>query len=525
MNATSSDAGGGCGGEGSSLELSGGPLSVWEVEDVAVRGRPVEIGSGARARLAGAEAELRRALAGGAAIYGVNTGFGSLARERLKPEQLRAVQHNLIRSHAAGLGDAMEGSVVRGMLLLLAASLCRGCSGVRTEVVELIAGMLNAGVTPVVPESGSVGASGDLAPLAHCALVMLGEGEAEFGGRVMGGGEALGAAGLSAIELGPKEGLALVNGTHLMAARGALSVCGVRRLIDAALVASAMSVDGARATDRVFDERIHAARNQPGQRRVAARLAGMLRGSEIQSAHKENDPRVQDPYSFRCIPQVFGAALDLVGWSGEAVERELGAVTDNPLVFGEAEGVDGSRLEAAVLSGGNFHGMPVALALDALAMALAHVAGMAERRIFYLLAASDPENPINPHLSRNPGVQSCLMMTQYAAAACCNELIGLATPASVANLSTCAGMEDYNSFGPRSAAKAERALRLCERVVATELVVAAEAIEYQRPLRSGPAVERAHATVRGVVAAFEEDRPPGIEIERLTRLVRSGRFG
>jgi histidine ammonia-lyase len=349
---------------------------------------------------------------------------------------------------------------------------------------------------------------------------MLGEGEAVYRGALMGGGEALSAAGLRPVELGAKEGLALVNGTHLMASRGALVMCGVRRLMDAALVAAAMSVDGARATDRVFDDRIHASRNQVGQMRVARRVASLLSGSEIGRAHREGDPRVQDPYSFRCVAQVLGASWDALDHAGEVIERELGAVTDNPLVF---DG-DGER-GAEVLSGGNFHGMPVAMAMDHVAIALSHVAGMAERRVFYLLAASDPENPINPHLSRNPGVQSGLMMTQYAAAACCNELVGLSNPASVANLSTCAGMEDYNSFGPRSAAKAERALRLCERVVATELVVAAEAIEYQRPLRSSAAVEGAHATVRGVVAPFEADRPPGVEIERVAGLIRAGRFG
>lgn len=507
--------------DGAPLQISGMQLSIWEVEDVAHRHRPVELTPEALQRVESSRSSLQRALANGEAIYGVNTGFGSLARQRLAPEQLTAVQHNLIRSHAAGLGDPLDPTIVRAMLLLLAASLSRGHSGVRVELPGLIVGMLNAGITPVVPETGSVGASGDLAPLAHAALTMLGEGAVtDAHGNRRDAAGALTDAGLTPVALGPKEGLALVNGTHLMAARAALTLCAARRVVDAALIAAAMSVDAARATDRVFDDRIHTARNQPPQRRVATRLRDALAGSEIQHAHRENDPRVQDPYSFRCTPQVVGAAIDTIDRAAETVERELGAVTDNPLVFDPAS----DEHAPAVLSGGNFHGLPLALALDTVAIAMAHIAGIAERRVFYLLAASDPENPINPHLSRNPGVQSGLMMTQYAAAACCNELIGLANPASVANLSTCAGMEDYNSFGPRSAAKAHRAVRLTERVIATELVVAAEAIEYQRPLRSAPPVERAHATVRETVPPFETDRPPGPEIERVAMLIRAGRF-
>ena len=506
---------------GAAYGLTGWPPSVWEVEDVARRARPVRLEKQALENVERARAALGDCLRGGAAIYGVNTGFGSLSRQRLGDDQLTAVQHNLIRSHAAGMGDPLPEAVVRAMLFLLACSLSRGNSGVRAEVVELIVGMLNAGVTPIVPETGSVGASGDLAPLAHCALVMLGEGEASLEGVRMGGGEALRKAGLSAIALGPKEGLALVNGTHLMAGRGALSVCEARRLMDAALVAAAMSIDGARATDRTLDPRLHAARNQPGQRRVADRLRALLRNSAIVNVHKVDDPRVQDPYSFRCTPQVVGAAWDMIEHAVEVISNELGAVTDNPLVFAADEEYE----RADVISGGNFHGMPVALALDALSMSLAHVAGMSERRVYYLLAAADPENPTNPHLSRHPGVESGLMMMQYTAAACCNELIGLANPASVANIPTCAGMEDYNSFGPRSAAKAERAVELARRVVAIELVCAAEAIEYQRPLRSGTGVERAHRLIRELVAPFDADRPTGAEAEKVAALIQAGRFG
>lgn len=509
---------------GAAYSLTGWAPSVWEVEDVARRARPVRLASEAVAAIERAHAALGEALSGDAAIYGVNTGFGSLARNRLPADQLAAVQHNLIRSHSAGMGEPLPEAVVRAMLFLLACSLSRGHSGVRAEVVELIAGMLNAGVTPVVPETGSVGASGDLAPLAHCALVMIGEGEAMSDGCRKSGAEALAGARLRPIVLGPKEGLALVNGTHLMAARGALAVCETRRLMDAALVAAAMSIDGARATDRMLDPRLHVARNQPGQKRVADRLRALLRGSRIIEEHRVDDPRVQDPYSFRCSPQVLGAAWDLIEHSVRVIGDELGAVTDNPLVFPpETDETEASR--ADVISGGNFHGMPAALALDALTLALTHVAGVAERRVYYLLAAADPENPTNPHLSRHPGVESGLMMTQYTAAACCNELIGLANPASAANIPTCAGMEDYNSFGPRSATKAERAAELCRRVVAIELLCAAEAIEYQRPLTSGSGVERAHRLIREHVPAFDTDRPTGVEAAKIAALIAAGRFG
>ncbi len=500
------------------VQLGKAPMSIWDLEDIAHRNRGLELTPDAIHNLQRSKDALAAALKDGTAIYGVNTGFGSLAKQRLQPDQLQDVQHNLIRSHASGLGGALPEPIVRATLALLAASLCRGHSGVRPEVAQLAADMVTKCVTPVVPETGSVGASGDLAPLAHCALVMIGEGEAFYQSQHMPGADALARAGLTPIELGPKEGLALVNGTHLMAARGALTLCAVRRLFDAAIIATAMSIDAARATARVFDHRIHDARNQPGQRRIAARLAGLLAGSDIGKAHAENDPRVQDPYSFRCAAQVLGAASDATEYAAKVIEDELAAVTDNPLVFPTDNAAD-------VLSGGNFHGMPLAIALDTLAIALTHIAGIAERRVFYLLAASDPHNPINPHLSRHPGVESGLMMTQYAAAACCNELINLATPASVANISTCAGTEDYNSFGPRSAAKAERAARLAERVIATELVVAAEAIEYQRPLTSSPDVERAHATLRTAVPAFDADRPPGAEIEKIAAMIRAGRFG
>ena len=511
------------------VTLDGSPLTLSEVEAVARRAVPVTIDPGARERIVRSRATLEAALADGDALYGVNTGFGSLARKRVEGDALRDVQHNLVLSHAAGVGAPLGDDSVRAMLLLLAASLCRGLSGVRPAIVEGVVGLLNAGVTPVVPSVGSVGASGDLAPLAHAALVLIGEGEATFGGRVTSGRDALEKAGLAPIELQAKEGLALLNGTHLMAAEAALALADAERVFSAALSAAAMSIDACRGTDAFLDVRVHAARGQSGQAEVARRLAVAIAGSEIVPSHLHDDPRVQDPYSLRCAPQVLGAVLDVMRFARGVVEIELGAVTDNPLVF---EATDEhartpptpSSTSRTVISAGNFHGMPLALALDALVMALVHVAGIAERRVYYILAASDAQNPLNPQLSPVPGLHSGLMIAQYVAAACCNELIGLATPASVANIPTSAGMEDYNSFGANSARKARRAIERVTEVVAIELLTAAEALEYQRPLRSGEGVERAHRAVREVVSARTADRPPAPDIQKIANLIHAGRF-
>ena len=502
------------------VQLHAHPLWPLDVEQVARGERAVRLHPDGLATLERAQRALAHALGNDTAIYGVNTGFGSLARKRVDPGELATVQHNLLRSHAAGVGEPLPKDVVRAMMLLLAASLTRGHSGVRPELVRLIVDLLNKDVTPVVPSIGSVGASGDLAPLAHLALVLIGEGEAtDAQGTTMAGGEALYRAGLVPVSLGPKEGLALINGTHLMAARAALLMCDTTRVFDAAVAATAMSIDAARATDSFLDPRVYEARNHWGPARIADRLRAMIAGSEILTSHTENDPRVQDPYSLRCATYVLGAALATIDSVREAVNAELGAVTDNPLVFA-GEGDD----EAAVISAGNFHGMPIALPLDQLTLAFTHIAGIAERRVFIHLAAADPQNPLHPHLSVRPGVESGLMITQYTAAACVNELITLSTPATVSNIPTCAGMEDYNSFGPRAAAKAAQALERCADVVAIELLVGAEAIEYQRPLKSGAGVERTHTVIRERVPKLTTDRTPAPDIRALRELIFAGRF-
>jgi histidine ammonia-lyase len=499
--------------------LSGATLTHRDVERVARDGAGVAIAPAALEHLARVRAALERAASDGQPHYGINTGFGSFSRERIAPAELRELQRNLIRSHAAGVGAPLDPPTVRATMLVLAASLCRGRSGVRPELISAIAAMLNTGLTPVVPEIGSVGASGDLAPLAHIALALIGEGEVFSGSSRRHAHEALASAGLAPVTLEPKEGLALINGTHLMTARLALLRARFERLFPAALAGAAMSIEACRATDAFLDPRVYEARNQPGPAEAALGLRTLLHGSRIIPSHDTpDDPRVQDPYSIRCAAYVLGAALDAARYAFARLDDELGAVTDNPLVLSaEGDAID-------IVSAGNFHGMPVAIPLDVLAISLSHIAGIAERRIDQMLSAHDPETRLRPFLSPKPGLHSGLMIVQYTAAAMCNELAGLAMPASVVNIPTSAGIEDYNSFGPRGAAKASRAMDLCERVVAIELLCAAQGLEAHRPLRSGPGVERAHAIVREKVPPLESDRPPSPDIESIAGLIADGRF-
>lgn len=497
----------------------GAVLTPTQVYDIAYHGARLGVSGGARAAVTACRAALERALDDGLPHYGINTGFGSLANQRINREDLATLQRNLIRSHAAGVGASLPVETVRATMAVLAASLARGRSGVRPELLDHLLAVINAGITPVVPESGSVGASGDLAPLAHIAQVLIGEGEAFFGGRRMPGGHALLEAGLRPIELVAKEGLALINGTHLMAGRMALITQDLHRVFKGALHAAALSIDGTRASHGFLDPRIYEARNQPGPARVAAALRGLLAGGTIADSHKADDPRVQDPYSFRCAPLVLGAAWDCLTSAEERLRDELGAVTDNPLIFHDPHD---DKATTDIVSAGCFHGMPVALPLDTLAIAVAHIAGIAERRTYHMLSVFDPHSELRAFLSPKPGLQSGYMIVQYSAAAMCNEIVGLASPASVVNLSTCAGMEDYNSFGPRAAAKAARAVELCRGVVAIELLCAAEAVEAHRPHRTGDILERTIATVRERVPALTEDRSPTPDIAALEDLIHGG---
>jgi histidine ammonia-lyase len=518
------------------LTLTGAPLTIADVVAVARKRRTVTLAPQAIERIAAARALVERIVAEGQVCYGVTTGFGALSKIPIPAEHLGELQHNLVRSHAAGVGAPLPPDIVRATMLLAAASLARGASGVRQAVVEALLALLNHGVVPLVPSRGSVGASGDLAPLAHIALVLIGEGSALIENEewrmqkpapdnplssffilyssFIPGAEALVSAGLAPLRLEAKEGLALLNGTHLMAAMGALLHHDALRLLHAAEVAAAMSLEGALGTHTALDPRIHALRPQPGQLACAARMRALLHGSQIAPSHR-NDPRVQDPYSLRCVPQVLGAARDALGYVEQVIAGELGAVTDNPLLF---------PADGDVLSGGNFHGQPLATALDLLAIVLAQIAGFAERRAFLLLSAWEPEMHLTPFLTPQPGVQSGLMITQYTAAALVAEIRALAQPASIASLPTSAGMEDWNSMGATAALQAQQALELARQVVAIELLCAAQALEQHRPLRSGRGVEAAYDHVRVRVPPLVADRPPAPDIAALAELIAAGAF-
>lgn len=490
------------------LMLTGAALTIREVGAVARLGRPVALAPESAAAVARARQVVEQVAGGPDPVYGVNTGFGSLSQERIAPGDVETIQRNLVRSHAAGIGADLPDEVVRAMLVVLAASLARAASGVRVQTIEAIISLLNAGITPCVPEVGSVGASGDLAPLAHAALVLLGEGEATLAGERLGGAAALSRAGLEPITLGAKEGLALLNGTHLMAGMCALALHDAVTLPGTG--AAAMAIDACRASAGPLDARIHQLRDQKGQRLSALQMRTLLKGSTIGPAHTRDDPRVQDPYSLRAAPQVLGAVDDALQHSKRIIETELGAVTDNPLV------VEGDEL----VSGANFHGMPLALAADSAITALCHMAGIAERRIFWVLSGHDPHTQVPDYLSPEPGLHSGLMVVQYTAAAACNELRALAYPASVGNISTSAGMEDYNSMGATSARRLRRAVELVRDVVSMELLVMAEALDHQRPLRSGDGVEELHARIRAIVKPLAADRSPAPDIAAISSSLR-----
>jgi histidine ammonia-lyase len=479
-----------------------------ELEAVARGAAPAPLGDADREKIAAARAVIEAALESEDAVYGVTTGFGRLENVRIAAADAAQLQVNLLRSHAVGSGPPLPGEVVRGMLLLLASSLRRGHSGVRAELVELVLALLERGVTPVIPSKGSVGSSGDLAPLAHLGLVLIGEGVARVDGDELPGREALARAGLEPVTLSAKEGLALINGTHLMASAGALAVRDARRLLDAAVVAVALSLEAFKGSTVPFDPRLHALRGQPGPTAVAARLRTLLAGSPVVASHADCG-RVQDPYTLRCAPQVLGAVADALAYIEGAIERELGAVTDNPLVAGDE-----------ILAGGNFHGQPLSLPLDHLALALCELAAFSERRIFALLSPGYADLP--PFLTPRPGLSSGLMIAQYAAAALVNESQVLSHPAGAGSIPTSAGQEDFNSMGALAALKARTAAENAAHVVATELVCAVQGLEFHRPLQSTPALEAAAARVREYVPRVDEDRALAGELAALATALRTG---
>ena len=492
------------------LPIDGASLDLAALEDVALQHRTVLLTPEARGAVVAARRVVDDAVARGAVIYGVTTGFGDFADVRIPLDQLRQLQLNLIRSHAAGVGAPLGEVETRALMLLRANVLAKGFSGVRLAVLELLVEMLNRAVHPVVPSQGSVGASGDLAPLAHLALALVGESECVFGGRRMSGAEALRAAGLSPLTLEPKEGIALINGTQLTTALSGLALAEALRLARTADVVGALSLDALQGTDVAFDPRIHAARPHPGQAASARNLVRLLAASALREAHRECG-RVQDAYSLRCMPQVHGAVRDALVWSRQTCEIEMNAATDNPMVFAQT---------GEILSGGNFHGEPVAIAADLLAIAAAELGSISERRT---------ERLVNPALSglpaflaREGGLHSGLMMAHVTAAALASENKSLAHPASVDSIPTSANREDHVSMGPTAAWKAARVVGNTRRILAVELLAACEALEFRRPLRSSAPLEAIHARVRQAVAAHERDRVLGPEIETIAALVASG---
>jgi histidine ammonia-lyase len=503
------------------LILDGQPLTLAQIEAVSLAACPVAISPAALARVAEGRALIEEILAAGQTAYGVNTGFGKLSDLRIPPQSLAQLQTNLVRSHAGGVGQSLSEAESRAMLLLRANVLAKGFSGCRPALVEPLAALLNAGVHPVIPEKGSVGASGDLAPLAHLALVAIGEGEAFYHGERMLGAAALRRAGLEPIVLAAKEGLALLNGTQAMTAVGALAVARARRLALLADLAGAMSLEALMGTPAAFDPRIHQARPHAGQIRAAEHLVELLAESEIREAHREHDSRVQDAYCLRCMPQVHGAVRDVLEHVRAVLEIESGSATDNPLVFPELSTKAQNR--GAVLSGGNFHGAPLAYAFDYAAIALTDLAGITERRIDRLLNV-DINEGLPAFLSPDPGLSSGFMIAQIVAAALINECQVLAHPSSTGNIPTDGGKEDHVSMGMTGALKLRQIVENVERVVAIELMCAAQGLEFRRPLKGSREVERAHAAVRAIVPRLEEDRILGPEIEALAAAVRTGAF-
>lgn len=499
--------------------LNGQPLTLGEIEGVSIHRCSVELAAAARERMSQSRELIEHIVATGQTVYGVNTGFGKLADVRISSDHLAQLQTNLVRSHAGGVGQPLSEPEARAMLLLRANVLAKGFSGCRVEVAELLVGLLNAGVHPVIPEKGSVGASGDLAPLAHLALVVIGEGEAFYDGQRIPGAEALQRAGLKPLQLAAKEGLALLNGTQAMVAVGALAAARAHRLVRLADVSGAMSLDALMGTPVAFDERIQQARPHAGQIAAAAHLTALLQDSAIRESHREHCSRVQDAYCLRCMPQVHGAVRDVLAHVSGILETEAGSATDNPLVFPSPGSLDGG----AVLSGGNFHGAPLSYAFDYAAIAVTDLAGITERRIDRLLNP-DINEGLPAFLSPDPGLSSGFMMAQIVSAALINECQVLAHPSSTGSIPTDGGKEDHVSMGMTGALKLRQIVENVEHIVAIELMCAAQAVEFRRPLRTSPRLEDVIFAVRSIVPRLEQDRVLSPDIESLAAAVRSGVF-
>ena len=488
-----------------------GQLSLAQLRDLGAAGHVIALDEACRTGIRASAALVQQAAAGDAAVYGVNTGFGKLANQRIGHEDLATLQLNLLRSHAVGVGEPLAPEVVRLILLLKATSLARGYSGVREAVVDGLLALYNHGLTPVIPCQGSVGASGDLAPLAHLCLPLIGEGELLLDGVRMPALAALQQAGLTPLQLSAKEGLALINGTQVSTALALHALFATERVFEAAVISGALTLDAARGSDGPFDARIHAVRGQPGQIDCAAAYRALTAGSEIRQSHLEGDDRVQDPYCLRCQPQVMGACLDQMRYAAQVLLREANAVTDNPLVFADA---------GVLLSGGNFHAEPVALAADALAVAIAEIGAITERRIAMLVDTVVSRLP--PFLTPEPGLNSGFMIVHVTAAALASENKSLAHPASVDSLPTSANQEDHVSMATFAARRLKPMLDNTAHIVAIELLAAAQGIEFLRPLRSSEALETVHQKVRSVSAAMMQDRSLASDMQAVQGMVKNG---
>jgi histidine ammonia-lyase len=495
------------------LALDGHSLTLQDVRRVADGQSSVSLAPAARARMQRTRGVVEDIVRRNAVVYGVTTGFGKLSDIAIPPDRLAELQVNLVRSHAAGVGPLLPEREVRAMMLLRANVIAKGYSGARPDLVELLCGMLAAGLYPPVPEQGSVGASGDLAPLSHLALALIGEGRLRRGADEAPARDMLVAAGLAPVRLGPKEGITLINGTQAHTAVAALALADAMALWRTAHVAGAMSLEALLGTPVAFDPRIHDARGQEGQRESAALLRDLLADSEIRESHRTNDPRVQDAYALRCMPQVHGPVLDAIRFAEAVVGRELNAATDNPLVFDDG----------TMLSGGNFHGQSVAMVLDFLAIALTNLATMSERRTDRLVHP-DLNEGLPAFLSPDPGVNSGFMMAQVTAAALASECKVLSHPASVDTIPTDGGKEDVVPMAMGAAWKLRRVVRNVQHVLAVELMCAAQGVDCRAPLRPGRAVALAHATVREIVEPLGADRVLSDDIAALARAVAEGRF-
>jgi histidine ammonia-lyase len=494
--------------------LDGQSLSLDDVVAVAADRAVVELAPAALERMARANVIVQRLVRSGAVAYGVTTGFGKLSEIAIPHDRLAELQVNLVRSHAAGVGALLPERETRAMMLLRANVIAKGYSGARAVLAETLVAMLNAGLYPPIPEQGSVGASGDLAPLAHLALALIGEGTLTRGGASADAASMLAGAGLAPVELGPKEGITLINGTQAHTAVAALGVVDAHRLWQVAHLAGAMSLEALLGTPVAFDARIHDARGQLGQAASAALLRALLRDSEIRESHREGDPRVQDPYALRCMPQVHGPVLDAIDFCAGVVGRELNAATDNPLVFADT---------GELLSGGNFHGQSVAMALDVMAIALTNLATISERRIDRLVNP-DLNQGLPPFLTRDAGVSSGFMMAQVTAASLASECKVLSHPASVDTIPTDGNKEDVVPMAMGAAWKLRRIVDNVRAVLAIELMCAAQGLDYRAPLRAGRGAARGLELVRQLVTPLTTDRVLAGDITRLAAAIAAGHF-